>query len=384
MAEVLRHVPLEDAHQRLGSKMVDFAGFLMPVNYPAGILAEHRAVREDCGVFDVSHMGELEFSGSGAEAFLEHVFTNNVRGMKVGQARYGMLCQPDGTIIDDDFLYKRQDEWTDEWTMVVNAAKTKEVYAWLRRQSVDFAVRIRDVSVMTTLLALQGPRALERIAILAPTLIDERLRYHQFKENVLVGGVEIKIASMTGYTGETGMEFMGGIAEGRELWRQLMEMGVQPCGLGARDTLRTEAGLSLGGHEISRELDERGVNPLEAGLGRFVDFGKEFIGREALARIKEEIERCLWDRQLVGFVSIGREIPRPNQAILSGGSRIGTVTSGTFSPTLRRGIGIGYVEPDFVTHGTRIQVDVRGKPAGVQVVQLPFYRGTAGRRMVVA
>lgn len=375
-----KRTPLYEVYPQ-EAKIEDFHHWLMPINFQAGIIVEHQAVRERYGFTDVSHMGELEFLGSDTEAFLEHVFTNNIRDMKEGQARYGMLCDDRGVIIDDDIVYKMGGN---VWRMVVNAASIGTVYNWLNKQSGDFSVGINNISDETTLIALHGPKSAEVVSQLAPTLLSAELKYYQFKENVKVGGIPVTIAARTGYTGENGVEFMSGVEEGRAIWKLLLEMGITPYGLGARNTLRAEVGLPLGGNDISRELDGRRINPLEAGLGRFVDFGKYFIGKQALEKVAKAISEGNWDRQFVGLMVGDRGIPRDEMDILVGGRKIGTVTTGIFSPTLMKGIGMGYVEPAYAAVDTDVQIDIRGKHAAARIESLPLYKkGTAGKKMVV-
>lgn len=346
--------------------MVDFAGWRLPVQYTS-VVDEHRAVRTAAGLFDVSHMGEVRVSGPGAESFVQGVTPNDVAGLEPGQAHYSALLTEEGTYVDDLLVYKLG---SDELLLVVNAANAAEDYAHLDRRAPDGVV-VEDVSASYALLALQGPRA---AAILAPlTAADlDALGYYRFVEAEVAGAPVL--LSRTGYTGEDGFELYVSPERSCELWRGLLDAGgrygLVPAGLGARDTLRLEAGMALYGHEIDRE-----TNPWEAGLGWTIKLKSgPFVGSDALRRLKKEGPR----RRLVGVELETRgPVPRQGHPLLIGGEepvRVGEITSGTWSPTLEKGIGMAYVRIDRAEPGTELIMEVRGRKIPVVVRPLPFYR----------
>ncbi|MDR7518692.1 MAG: glycine cleavage system aminomethyltransferase GcvT [Armatimonadota bacterium] len=358
----LRRTPLYDAHRAAGGRMVAFAGWLLPVQY-TGITEEHQAVRTHAGLFDVSHMGEIRIDGPQALSAVQRLITNDAARLTVGSGLYSPMCLPSGGIVDDLTVF-RVDEQV--YLLVVNAATCAKDLAWIREHAGTAAVR--DVSEEVALLALQGPRAEAVLADASGHRFDRLLAFHMAFD-VPLAGVRTTV-SRTGYTGEDGFEIACAWEEALRVWAALLEAGrphgVVPAGLGARDTLRLEAGFMLYGQDI----DET-TSPLEARLGWTVKFDKgDFIGREALVRQRAEGPK----RRLVGFDVADRTIPRHGCAIWSGARRIGEVTSGTFAPTLRRPIGMGYVSVETAAAGTRIEIDVRGKRAQAQVVRLPFYQ----------
>ncbi|HTI13107.1 MAG TPA: glycine cleavage system aminomethyltransferase GcvT [Dictyobacter sp.] len=360
----LRRTPLYEQHLALGARLVEFGGWDMPVQY-SGILAEHEAVRTRAGLFDVSHMGEFKVEGADALAFLQYLVPNDVSRLAVHQALYTQLCQPDGTVIDDLLIYRLADE---HYMLVVNAANIANDLSWVQSQASHFQhVSVADQSDTTALIALQGPLAQQ---ILQPfTDIDlAGMRYYHFAVGE-VNGVNC-IISRTGYTGEDGFELYCAPVDVVPLWKNLLSagtpLGLLPAGLGARDTLRLEAGYCLYGHE----LDER-TNPLEAGLAWTVKLKKgEFIGREALLRVKEQ--GLL--RSLVGIELLDRGVPRSGYAIYSQDQCIGSLTSGAPGPTVHKNIGMGYVDAAHATVGTQVQIDIRGRRLAAQIVALPFYK----------
>lgn len=364
----LRHTPLLPVHRELGAKLVPFAGFLMPVLYTS-IAAEHRAVRERAGLFDISHMGEFHVMGPGAATFLDRVTVNRVADLEPGRAQYSCLCRPDGGILDDIVIYRLRDGFQ----VVVNASNVEKDLAWLRELLPPQGVALEDRSESTALLALQGPAA---ESILAP-LVDvdlTTLRYYAAVEGT-VGGVPALVAR-TGYTGEDGFELYVDAGRVVELWRTLADAGagagLLPAGLGARDTLRLEMAYPLYGNDIDEE-----TNPLEAGLGWIVKLDKgDFIGAETLRRVKREGPR----RRLVGFQLRERGFPRAGYPVLVDGGRDGVVRSGTVSPTLGEGIGTAYLPADRARPGTAVAVEVRGRALEAEVVRTPFYRGGSIRR----
>ena len=359
----LKRTPLYDEHRALGARMVEFGGWEMPVQY-SGILDEHRAVRTRAGLFDVSHMGEFKVEGPEAEKFLQYLVPKDISRLANQQALYSQLCLPNGGTIDDLLIYKLADN---HYMLVVNAANIEKDFAWVEQQARNFDVNVTNQSDTTALLALQGPEAQ---AILQPlTSIDlSGIRYYHFAPGE-VDGIHC-IISRTGYTGEDGFELYCAPVDVAKLWRDLLaagkERGLLPAGLGARDTLRLEAGYCLYGHE----LDDN-TNPLEAGLGWTVKLNKgDFICRDALQQAKEQG----LSKKLVGIEMVDRGVVRGGYAIYDGDRQIGTVTSGAPSPTLNKNIGMGYVETADATPGKQVQIDIRGKRAAAQIVALPFYK----------
>lgn len=356
----LRRTPLYDLHVKAGGKMVPFGGWEMPVQY-TGILEEHRAVRSAVGVFDVSHMGEFEVRGADALATLQRLTTNDVAALEVGQVQYSLLCDPDGGIIDDLTLYRLG---ADHYMLTVNAANIAKDWQWVSEQGKP--ARWRDVSGETALLAVQGPRAEGLVQRLASADVARLPYYHWVRGNV--AGVETLI-SRTGYTGEDGFELYVRAAEAERLWAAVLEAGqadgIRPVGLGARDTLRLEMKYALYGNDI-----DASTNPLEAGLGWVVKPGKgEFIGRAAI----EAVRARGVSRRLIGFEMVERAVPRAGYRLLKGGGEVGRVTSGSFSPSLERGIGMGYVRTDLAGVGAEFDVEIRGAACPAHVVRTPFY-----------
>jgi len=369
MSRPERVTPLHEEHLGLGAKMIPFAGFRMPVQYPTGIQAEHRAVREGAGLFDVSHMGEFEVKGPGALDLVQHVTVNDASGMVVGQAQYSALCREDGGVIDDLLVYRIEDGFL----LVVNAANREADLEWIRSHAIPFDVSVEDRSDAIALLALQGPRAEE---ILQP-LVDVELEGVEFYRFVhaKVSGVR-GIVSRTGYTGEDGFELYLPSDSAAQVWRDLLQagapVGLIPVGLGARDSLRLEVGYPLYGNDLDLEH-----SALEAGLGWIVKLGKGvFLGREALARQKEEGLA----RRLVGIALDETGFPRPGYPVLVEGEEVGRVTSGTLSPTLGRGIALAYVPTEHASPGTELAIGVRGRELSASVVRPPFYQDGSRKR----
>ncbi|ABG06089.1 aminomethyltransferase [Rubrobacter xylanophilus DSM 9941] len=352
----LRRTPLYEEHRALGARLVDFAGWEMPVQY-AGIKAEHEAVRTRAGLFDVSHMGEVAFRGPDAERALQRLLTRDVSRLGEGQAGYAAVCLESGGTVDDVIAYRRGEGFL----VVVNAANREKDLAHFRRHTADLDVEISDETEEWALLALQGPEA-ERL--LQPFVAGDlsALGRYRFLETHVDGGEAI--VARTGYTGEDGFEVFLRPAEAPSLWRRLVEAGAAPAGLGARDTLRLEAGMCLYGNELDEE-----TTPLEAGISFAVHLHKEeeFVGQRALQRQRERGLR----KKLVGFELEGRGIARHGYPVAVGGERAGVVTSGTMSPTLGRAIGLAYVPPE--TEGG-FEVLIRERPVPARIVPLPFYR----------
>lgn len=360
-ASALKRTPLHDIHVALGAKIVPFAGYEMPVQYPAGITVEHKAVREACGMFDVSHMGEVIVRGPDAIRFVSSVTSNDVAALAVGQVQYSTLLRSDGTIVDDLLVYR----FADHLMLVINASNRDKDIAHLEAHIGGFACTMEDVSDATALLAIQGPQAPALVASLADVPLDG-VKYYWFTEGK-VAGIPC-IISRTGYTGELGFELYFDAAQAGAMWNAVMTAGqVTPCGLGARDTLRLEAGLCLYGNE----LDDQ-VTPLEAGLNWLVKLGKAepFLGKDVLLRQHQDGT----DRKLVGFTFEERAIPRHGYSVIYGGVAIGEVRSGTMSPTLGIPVGTCYLPSAAAVEGTRFEVDIRGKRIPARVVKLPFYK----------
>ena len=363
-AEHLHETALIDIHRALGARLIEFGGWLMPVQY-TGILDEHRAVRERAGLFDLSHMGELFVEGDDAGDALAAALISDPRTLAVGRAQYSMICAPDGGVIDDLIVYRLAPE---RFLVVANASNATVVSDELAARLVGWRAVLDDRSLATSLVAIQGPRAAE---VLAPlTDIDlGGLRYYAIAEGG-VAGIPALVAR-TGYTGEDGFEVFVDWRRGPDVWEALADAGkaagVIACGLGARDTLRLEAGMPLYGNELDRE-----TNPFEAGLGRVVKLEKpgDFIGREALARVARDGPA----KELVGMVITGRGIARHGYPVLDGQQRTGIVTSGTHSPTLGKPIAMAYVAPGESAPGTILSVEIREQPVAAEVVPLPFYK----------
>ncbi|MCH7869270.1 MAG: glycine cleavage system aminomethyltransferase GcvT [Myxococcales bacterium] len=356
----LRQTPLYATHRRLGARLVEFGGFDMPVQY-ASILKEHAAVRETVGLFDVSHMGQIEISGPGALEATENLISCRVESLEIGRVRYGMLCNQEGGVVDDVTLYRRAE---DVFMLCVNASNIEKDHAWIR-EHVPTATRVDNQSEQTGLMALQGPNAaavLESVMGSGP----ERLERFQFGEYEWCDR-QVLISS-TGYTGAPGFEIYLAGDDTPGFFDALLEAGkphgLLPAGLGARDTLRLEAALPLYGHE----LDDT-TSPLEAGLGSFVKRKRGgFIGAEAIEARAAEAPT----RRLVGFEMVGRGIARSGYAILKQGDVIGEVTSGAPSPSLGKSIGLGYVSPIAGDPESEIEIEIRGKPVAARVVRTPF------------
>lgn len=355
-SETLRRTPLYEEHKNLGARLVDFAGWEMPVQYE-GVKAEHAAVRERCGLFDVSHMGEVVFRGPDAEAAVQRLVTRDVARMEVGQAGYCAVCYESGGTVDDVLVYRREEDYL----VVVNAANREKDVAHFRENTADLDVEITDESDDWALLALQGPEAVELLQRFTDTDL-AAVRYYRFVAGEVEGAPAI--LSRTGYTGEDGFEIYARPDSAPAVWRRLIESGAAPVGLGARDTLRLEAGMSLYGNELSAE-----ITPLEAGISFAVHLDKEpgFIGQEALRRQKDEGLA----RRVVGFEITGRGIARHEHPVTAEGEEVGHVTSGTHSPTLGKAIGLALV-PAGVEDS--FEVVIRGKSVGARVVSLPFYK----------
>ncbi len=354
-----KQTPLYDWHLQHGAKMVEFGGWLMPVSYE-GVLAEHQAVRERCGLFDISHMGELYVEGEGAEAFLQRMTTNDVSRLREGEAQYSLLLNEAGTAIDDIIVYRLGAK---RFLVCVNASNADKDRDWLAAHLSKDA-RLQDRSPEQGMVALQGPRSATVLQKLGFDLAS--LKRFQCTETK-VAGVPV-ILARTGYTGEEGCEFFVENRDLEKLWEALLaagkEEGIRPIGLGARDTLRLEMAYPLYGHELSDS-----INPLEAGLGWVIKMGKgDFLGREALLKSQE---RGL-PRELKGLVMLEAGIPREGYAVMAGQETIGKVCSGTFSPSLQVGIATALLKRGSVENGGEIFIDIRGKMKKAKIIKPPF------------
>jgi aminomethyltransferase len=369
MMEKLGHTPLIEEHRKAGAKLVPFAGFEMPVQYEAGILEEHRTVRQSAGLFDVSHMGEFDIRGDDALALVQRATTNDAAKIATGQAQYTVICREDGGAIDDCIVYR----FADRYMIVVNASNRAKDLAWIEDIARGFDVQVVDRSDEIALLALQGPRAQTILSGLTDTDLDA-IRYYHFAEGT-VAGAPCTI-SRTGYTGEDGFELYVGAADAASLWQRILEAGdgvrVLPIGLGARDSLRLEMGYALYGNDI-----DENHTPLEAGLGWVVKLDKgEFIGRDALAELKQTGLR----QKLVGFVLGDRGFPRHGYDVHHQGEPVGVVTSGIHSPSLQQGIGMAYVAAEASKPGTEIEILIRDRGYPAEVVRPPFYKEGSVRK----
>ncbi len=359
MAEALRHTPLYETHLSLGARMVPFAGWEMPVQYK-GIVAEAKAVRAGAGLFDVSHMARFDIRGPQAPQLMDWVVTASAIDLRPGRARYAMVCNEQGGIIDDTVFY-RQGE--DRYLFVCNASNRQRVLSWLHHWAGERfpQTTIEDRTESTAMIAAQGPasaKILETLCEPSPSGM------RPFSAMEVEASSFPALIGRTGYTGEDGFELIVAAADAPGLWEALMARGAVSCGLGARDMLRLEAGLALHGNDI-----DGSTTPLEAGLERFVRLDKEFVGVEPLRRQKETGPKV----RLVGLAVQGRSIARAGYPVLDEGAQIGRVTSGTHSPTLDRTIAMGYVTLEFANPGRKVRVDIRGRLTEAEVVPLPFY-----------
>ena len=366
---ILKQTPLHDVHVALGARMTGFAGYDMPVQY-SGIVDEHMAVRQAAGIFDVSHMGEVFVRGPQAFAYVQNLVTNDAAKLYDGKAMYTVMCQDDGGVVDDLLVYRLSEN---DYLLVINAANIDKDVAWMRANN-PMGTDLTDVSEEIALLAVQGPKSIDIVQKLTDAPLDA-LKYYHFIQPASGSflGCRHAILSRTGYTGEIGLEIYCDAESAGRVWNAVMEAGkdegLKPAGLGARDTLRLEAGFCLYGNDLSEE-----INPYEAKLGWITKLDKgDFVGREALRQVKEAGPA----RKLVGFVMEQRSIPRPDYAILNPeGEEIGAVTSGSQSPVLGQGIGLGYVvnDPAYTEPDAALAIAVRGRALPARVVKPPFHK----------
>lgn len=359
--ETLKRTPLTDTHSAIGAKMVPFAGYLMPVQYPSGITAEHNAVRKYAGLFDVSHMGEFIVRGPGAVDFVNYVTTNDVAALVVGQAHYSTILNDRGTIEDDCLVYRE----ADQIMMVVNASNAEKDFAHISKHLSQFDATLEDVSDETALLALQGPKAAEVLQRLTDVDLSS-IKYYHFTRGE-VAGVDNIIISRTGYTGEDGFELYFANENAVQVWNAILGKGdVVPAGLGSRDSLRLEMGMALYGNDIDDT-----VTPLEANLQWLVKLKKgDFVGRDALVKQKAEGVR----KKLAGFTTTERSFPRPGYAVYVNNARSGEVRSGTMSPSLGIPIGTAYLPTENSAPGSSFEIEIRGKRVPAVVEKTPFYK----------
>ena len=355
----MKRTILYDKHIGFNAKMIPFAGFTMPLQY-TGITDEHNAVRSSAGIFDVSHMGQFTISGNDAENFLQLLTTNDIKKLSNGQAQYSTMCLEDGGIIDDFVIYR----FEDHYMMVVNAANIESDFQWIS-DNIKGDVTLKDISEETNLIAVQGPESCEILHKITDYNLSELKFYHFIETNV--AGFPV-VLSRTGYTGELGFEIYGNDESIPAIWDKLFdiqEVQVLPIGLGARETLRMEMKYVLYGPDINPT-----TTPIEAGLRWITKFDKgEFIGRESL--IHENVNQ---KKRLICFEMMERAVPRQNYDIFSNGEKIGMVTSGTQSPSLNKGIGLGYVEIEYAKPGTKIDIDIRGHKKSATIMKSPLYK----------
>ena len=369
MSEIadLKKTPLYAFYKDNQVKLVDFGGWALPIQF-TGIMEEHEAVRTHAGLFDVSHMGEIWVEGTGATNYLNRLMTNNIAAINENQAQYNAMCTESGGTLDDLIVFKLSQ---DRYLITPNAANTEKILNWMNQQLQEEEVTIKDDSSEIGLLALQGPKAAGILKNLTSEELDSINPYH-FKANATVAGIENILISRTGYTGEDGFELYTAFDRVEELWNKLLSVGavegLKSCGLGSRDTLRLEAGLSLYGHELSED-----ISPIEGGIGFAVKIKKSdaFIGQEELKRQRSKgIERCIR-----GFELVDKGIARENYPLYSeDGKEIGYVTSGTKSPTLNKSIGLALIDYPYSQLGTSIYVGIRKKKAAAKIIATPFYK----------
>lgn len=358
----LLHTPFHEWHSTNGGRMVEFGGWHMPVQYST-IVEEHNVVRNDAGLFDISHMGRLQFSGDDACRFLDYLLTNDVSKLQVGQVRYSLVCNESGGVLDDVLVYRLHDRYM----LVVNASNRTKIVEWIGQHITKFNVDFEDQTLSHAMVAVQGPKAVEVLAALGGDAAAEH-RYYS-ASLMTVAGMDA-LVSRTGYTGEDGFELIVPSEAGMQLWNRLLEagksVGIRACGLGCRDTLRLEAAMPLYGHELNEAID-----PLTAGLSFAVKLeAADFIGREALKNIADSPA----GKVRVGLELEGKRIAREGAEVIFNDKAAGEVTSGTFSPTLQKAIAMGYVDAAVSRSGTEVEIDIRGKRHDARVVDLPFYK----------
>ena len=368
MTTELLRTPLHDWHVKHGGRMVDFAGWSMPVQYTS-IAEEHKATRSAVGVFDISHMGRLQFGGPNVTQFLDSVVTRRVTDLKPNQIRYGLVCNEEGGILDDVLIYGGTSDGAHPYSMVVNASNREKIVAWLNEHAVGSGVSILDNTTHTAMIAVQGPKVIDLAQELFETaapIVD--MRYYTYARGYWVGNA--LMVSRTGYTGEDGVEIICDASRAAELWECVVDhaaiAGGMAAGLGARDTLRLEAAMPLYGHELSET-----INPIQAGLNFAVNLGaRKFIGSDALERFAADKSQPV----RIGLQCDGKRVPRQGCPVLHNNKIVGEVTSGTYSLTLNRPIAMAYVQPSASAIGTQLTTDIRGTHHPAVVVPIPFYQ----------
>lgn len=370
MAETLKRTQLYQWHVDHGGRMVPFAGYEMPVQYPTGPIQEHDATRTVAGLFDIDHMGQMEVRGPDAEAFVNHLVTYDVTQMKVLDAHYAIFCYADGGCVDDLFVYKLLDLQAQDgrayFFLAINASNREKDVAWVKNHAGGFNVEVKDISEETYMLAFQGPKAPEIMNRLTNIDLGQVVRFTAAQDTIL-GNVPI-LLGRTGYTGEDGFELFFPADQAVKVWEAVLKIGeadgVKPVGLAARDSLRFEACMPLYGHEINAE-----ITPVEAGLNFAVSYHKEFIGRDAL--LKQKLEKP--GRVQVGFEMVDKGVAREHYPVMHNGQEVGFVSSGMFSPTTKKYLGMAYVPRELSARDTEIEILIRGKPVKAKVVKKPFY-----------
>ncbi len=357
----LKTTPLTNTHKELGGKLVPFAGWKMPIQFQ-GVIQEHQCVRDGVGIFDVSHMGEIEIQGPSAKSLIQKLMTNDIDSMQDNQALYTLMCLENGGVVDDLLVHRFSE---DHYFLCVNAANTEKDFQWILKNTGSCDATIRNTSYETAQLAIQGKHSEALLQKLCEAPLSE-IRYYHFKEEKIYNFASI--IARTGYTGEDGFEIYVDAVHAETVFRAILNAGkefnLQPIGLGARDTLRMEMGYALYGNEINEES-----RPLEAGLGWVIKLGKqEFIGQAELKKQKDAGNR----RKLVGIRLLERGVPRPHYRVLKNGAPVGELTSGTFSPSLNTGIGLCYVFPEYAKPGTELEVEIRKLSVPTEVVKPPF------------
>ncbi len=364
----LKKTPLARVHEQLGAKMVDFSGWYMPVQY-TNVIEEHLATRNNAGLFDISHMGEFTVSGKNALQFLQKIVTNDIGKLENRQACYNCLCYENGTVIDDLFVYKLGEN---DFFIVVNGGTIEKDFNWFVKHKIN-NVELKNISNDIAKIDLQGPKSQFTVQKLTNFDLSKIKRFRCEKINI--DGIDEEILiSRTGYTGEDGFETYFNPKYASLIWNKILEAGkefsIKPCGLGARDTLRIESCYSLYGHEINENL-----TPIEAGLGFVVKFNKDFIGKNILEKQKNSGT----EKKLICFEMVDKAIPREKYPIITNNEEVGFVTSGTFSPLLKKGIGMGYIKSELSDIGNEILVSIRGKEYKAVIVERPFYKYMGGK-----
>ncbi|MBL4937565.1 glycine cleavage system aminomethyltransferase GcvT [Clostridium sp. YIM B02515] len=359
----LKKTRLYDAHIKYGGKLIEFARWMLPVQYE-GIIEEHEAVRNAAGLFDVSHMGEIKATGKDAFNFVQNLVTNDISVLEDNQVIYTFMCYENGGVVDDLLVYKFNKE---DYLLVINASNVEKDFQWMLENKMNYEVELKNISEEISEVALQGPKAQEILQTLTAFNLDD-IKFFYCRRDVVIDGIKC-LVSRTGYTGEDGFEIYTNNEDITKIWNSILEAGktygVKPAGLGCRDTLRFEAALPLYGNEISKD-----ITPLEAGLGFFVKLNKKsFIGKEALVRQKEEGLK----RKLVGFEMNERGIPRHGYEVTSNGENIGFVTTGYMSPTLKKNIGLALIDSKYTELGTEIDILIRNKSVKAKVISKKFY-----------